>query len=169
MSVSLGPNRSGYSLDRPFAGPLVWPFCAALSVALAAGAAGAEQYVPYSGIETGTEGQVEIALSVQNLGTAPITCTAQLAHWYSTPLGEAEVGSTIIAVIWHDPADGTLALLNAGQDRMPIEAIWCAPTDAPNEARTRISLPVQAAPLPEGSIIRACRINPAGGLSCAEK
>ena len=135
-------------------------------VVLAAGAARAERYVPYSGIETGTEGQVEIALSVENRGSGPIACTAQLAHWYSAPLGEAEGGDIIRAVLWHDPGDGTLSLLNDGQDRMPVEAIWCGPVDAPDVARTRVTLPIQAGPLPGAAIARACGPDGTGALIC---
>lgn len=131
---------------------------------------GADAYIPYSGIESGTDGQIAMELRLHNLGPDEMECTAQLAHWYSTPLGIAASGDTITAEIWRDPIDGTLALLNETDDRMPVEAVWCALADAPLAERTRINLPVRAGNLPTDVpadlIARDCASDATGDLIC---
>ena len=108
-----------------------------------AGPAGAEDaYVPYSGIERGIEGTEPATLTVQNATAEPLACTAALAHWYSAPLGQAAPGGRLTVRLRHDPETGALALLNEGQDRMPLEGVTCGPPDAPHAAR--LALPFRA-------------------------
>lgn len=97
-------------------------------------------YVPYSGIIHGTEGADPVEVSVTNETEAPLECQAALAHWYSEELGRIAAGNELTLTLWHDSETGVLNLLNAGGDRMPVEAVWCAT----ETARTRLKLPMAA-------------------------
>jgi hypothetical protein len=132
----------------------------------AAGAAPAEEaYVPYSGIIRGTEGAERVELRVANASSGPMACVASLAHWYSERLGEAAAGAMLGVVLWHDPETGVLNLMNATDDRMPVEAIWCGRAGAVHATRDRIALPFAAGPAPE-AIARVCRDGADGRLAC---
>lgn len=98
-----------------------------------------EAYVPYSGIIHGTEGADPIEISIDNATGAPIDCEAALAHWYSDELGRVAAGGQLTLTLWHDSETGVLNLMNATDDRMPVEALWCAN----NTARTRLDLPIK--------------------------
>ena len=128
-------------------------------------AASPDLHEPAAEAADGTDGPRPLPLSVRNLADREITCVAQLAHWYAVELGRPGPGGTITAELWHDPGDGTLALRNAGGDRMPVEAVWCAPADAPSARRARLRLPFRAGPPPE-RLAAACRIDGDGRLTC---
>ena len=144
-------------------------FCAAVVVGVAGQAAVAESppYVPYSGIIHGTEGAVAVPLRVHNGTGGPIRCQAALAHWYSVDLGEAVVGGTLAVTLWHDPATGRLNLLNATQERMPVEAVWCGHKPRVHDTRGRVGLPyvIGTSPL---ALDRVCTEG-AGHVVCAEE
>jgi hypothetical protein len=130
-------------------------------------AADREIYVPYSGIVTGTDGADAVQLRIRNNGDDDITCLASLAHWYSEKLGRAAPGSSLETELWHDANTGVLNLLNATQNRMPIEAIWCGSAAAHHATRARINLPHLAGNVPS-EIIRNCAVRPDGRLTCDE-
>jgi hypothetical protein len=67
----------------------------------------------------------QIAVEVKNRSGRLITCSAQLAHWFSVELGSAAVDGTIIAGFVSDPATGTVFILNDAGERMPVETAWC--------------------------------------------
>lgn len=127
--------------------------------------AGSEAYVPYSGIIHGTEGADPLAISITNETGATLDCQAALAHWYSDKLGQVAPGEALELTLWHDPETGVLNLMNATDDRMPVEALWCATgSDDAAAARTRIDLPMAEGAI-RASLDIACRTD-AGGLSC---
>lgn len=94
--------------------------------------------MPYSGIIHGTEGADPVALAITNATGGALECGASLAHWYSQDLGTVAPGVSLALTLWHDSGTGVLNLMNATDDRMPVEAVWCA-TDT---ARTRLDLPM---------------------------
>lgn len=122
-------------------------------------------YVPYSNIDRGIEGVSRMELKIVNSAEGPISCKASLAHWYSTELGTAAPDDTIDVVLWHDPLNGELSLLNVIKDRMPLEAIWCGRKGSINETRSRIALPFTAGDAPS-AINQICADGPDGRLSC---
>lgn len=115
------------------------------------------EYVPYARIGHATEGLSPLTLTILNDAGGAIVCTAQLAHWYAADLGRALPGQTVAATLWHNPGDGALALLNDGKDRMPIEAVWCAPAGDAGAPRSRVTLPVAAGPLASDTLVTECR------------
>ena len=120
-----------------------------------------EAYVPYSGIIHGTEGANPVEISVSNETDTPLDCRAALAHWYSDELGRIAPGQQLTLTLWHDSKTGVLNLMNATDDRMPVEAIWCA-SDA---ARARLDLPMIAGEA-KASLHFSCKSGDASGLSC---
>ena len=130
-----------------------------------AAAAGPGLHEPIAGAADGAEGPALLPLTIRNLADREITCVAQLAHWYAVGLGRPGPGSAITAKLWHDPSDGTLALLNAGGDRMLVEAVWCAPADAPAARRAQVRLPFRAGPPPE-RFAATCWTDGRGRLTC---
>lgn len=124
-----------------------------------------ERYVPYSGIIRGTEGAEPVELRIENATAEPISCIVSLAHWYSERLGQVDAGATLTTTLWHDPDSGVLNLLNATDDRMPIEAIWCGRSEALHATRDRIALPFASGAAPE-AMKRICRNGPARKLNC---
>lgn len=111
-----------------------------------------EAYVPYSGIIHGTEGADPIEISISNETAVALDCRAALAHWYSEEIGEIVPGGQLMLTLWHDSETGVLNLMNATDDRMPVEAVWCAT----KTARTRLDLPMAAGDT-EASLHFTCR------------
>lgn len=110
------------------AGILLWP--------LPAGAV----ELHYNHVDKGTAGLSHVPLTVRNTGVAPLSCTVQLAHWYSISMADAAPGGTTLIDLWFDPAKGAYLLLNAGEDNMPVEALWCGIAGRAYETRTAILL-----------------------------
>ena len=157
---------------------LVWSFFRSRGVRAVAvfaalgpisGASGAERgpYIPYSGIERGTDGVERIDVVIENDTDAVLVCDVALAHWYSAELGRAVPDGTLAATLWHDPRTGALALLNAGGDRMPVEAAWCGRAGAVHATRARLVLPLAKGPAP-GILHRRCRSEADGPVRCIE-
>ena len=118
------------------------------------------EYRPYEGIARGTEGVVAVPLAIRNEGPEAMVCAASLAHWYTETLGTVGPGETLRLTFWHDAATGSLALLNAVEDRMPVEAVRCGPPGTPHAAR--IALPFRAGAAP-AEIARRCGPAPVDG------
>ncbi len=112
--------------------------------------------MPYSGIIHGTEGATEVTLTVENALDATLTCEASLAHWYSQSLDQVAPGGALQVSLWHDPETGVLNLMNATDDRMPVEAIWCGAAPNFSATRGRLSLPIQKDALPFTGISYVC-------------
>jgi len=117
--------------------------------------------VPYSGIIHGTDGADPVEVSVMNETGGALECRAALAHWYSDDLGRIAPGAELTVTLWHDTETGVLNLMNATDDRMPVEALWCS-TDA---ARTRLNLPLAAGKM-EATLRFSCRASGDAELNC---
>lgn len=117
--------------------------------------------MPYSGIIHGTDGADPVEVSVANETGVPIVCEAALAHWYSDKLGSLAPGEELTLILWHDPETGVFNLMNATDDRMPVEALWCAS----EAARTRLTLPI-ASGKAEATLRYSCHAGGEAGLSC---
>lgn len=122
----------------------------------------AEEAAP---IVRGTAGMVEVPFSAANRGPGAIVCSATLAHWYSSDLGQAAPGGRVEASLWFDPQNGTTVLLNSLRDRMPVQALWCGFAGRSWATRTSISLerkanaapsPIRVTCAPEGERL-SCR------------
>ena len=82
----------------------------------------------------------QVPVTITNSGTAPIACTAQLAHWYSTELGTAAPGARLRIALWLEGASGTYVMLNGAHENMPVEALWCGIKGRAYETRATIQL-----------------------------
>ena len=123
--------------------------------------------MPYSGIQRGTEGVDPVRVTISVTGEAPVACSASLAHWYSQDLGSIGPDATLVVTLWHDPITGETSLLNASEDRMPVEAIWCGVADRFRDTRTRLPLAFEAGKTaPQLGYV--CSPAPAGRMSCVE-
>ncbi len=92
-----------------------------MASAVLAGGAGASPAAPH--------GYVNVSVSVQNRGAAPVLCTALLAHWYTSVFLRAASGAMSEAFVLSDPVSGTVYLLNEHRTPMPIEQILCGPAE----------------------------------------
>ena len=81
----------------------------------------------------------QIAVEVKNRSGRPIACSAQLAHWISTELGNAAPDGTISAGCMSDPATGTVFILNDAGERMQVEVAWCGFAGNAWETRGRLN------------------------------
>jgi hypothetical protein len=90
--------------------------------------------------KVGTDGLLAAPVAVMNASAEPISCTAELAHWYSQEVGEAAPGATAHIALWFEPATGTYVLLNAKQERMPVESLWCGLAGRAYATRSVIAL-----------------------------
>ena len=142
---------------------MVGLFC---SFAVALASAQERVYVPYSGIISGTAGAEPVELLVTNRASAAMVCTAALAHWYSENLGEIPPQGTLPVTLWHDPKTGVINLLNASNDRMPIEAIWCGLAGNMSETRSRLLLPFAIGPASH-QLLRICAQGAGAQITCA--
>ena len=120
-------------------------------------------YVPYSGIIHGTEGADPVAVTIANATGGALVCGVALAHWYSAELGGVAPGVRLAVTLWHDSETGVLNLMNATDDRMPVEALWCAR----GAARARLDLPMTTGKA-EAEMLFTCRMDGDAGLSCTE-
>lgn len=129
-----------------------------LAILLSSAAGAAEPAV------RGSAGLSPLAVSVRNTGDAPLTCGAAVAHWFSVELGTAAAGEAVTIPLWRDPETGAVFTLNASQDRLPIERLWCGLAGRSWATRSEIALPrrpgatddIALACAPEGERL-ACR------------
>ncbi|MBW3098277.1 hypothetical protein [Pseudohoeflea coraliihabitans] len=96
-------------------------------------------------VRRGTDGLVEAPLTVSNASPEVLSCTAELAHWYSKDMGTIAPGARSTFALWFDPESGTFSLLNAGEDNMPVEKLWCGFAGRAYETRAAFSLARAAA------------------------
>ena len=106
-------------------------------------------------IRSGTAGQIAVPFSATNAGPERMACSAAVAHWYSVDLGEAAAGETVAATLWFDPASGEITILNASEDRMPVQALWCGVAGRSWETRSAVPLARKAGSAP-GPIRLVC-------------
>ncbi|MCD1636167.1 hypothetical protein K7H91_20610 [Martelella mediterranea] len=100
-------------------------------------------------------------ISVANETDTSLDCRAALAHWYSDELGRIAPGQQLTLTLWHDSKTGVLNLMNATDDRMPVEAIWCTS----DTARARLDLPMKTGKA-AAALHFSCKTEEASGLSC---
>jgi len=88
-------------------------------------------------------------ITVQNTGTAPLTCDASIAHWYSDRLGEIAPGATLRFSLQAEPETGAVYLRNAKGDNMPVERLWCGRKGRSWVTRAEIAFDRRAGRMPE--------------------
>lgn len=76
-------------------------------------------------VDRGTQHLEKTPIEITNAGTGELSCTAELAHWYSELVATIAPGSTAVIDLWFAPRTGTVLLLNPMEDNMPVEALWC--------------------------------------------
>ena len=91
-------------------------------------------------VVTGTKGLNHVPITVSNTRAEALSCTIQLAHWYSMRLADTAPEGHSVIDLWFDPATGTYVILNAGQDNMPVEALWCGISGRAYQTRADIAL-----------------------------
>lgn len=91
-------------------------------------------------VVTGIDGLNHVPVDVRNTGVVPLSCTIELAHWYSITLAEALPGGRTVIDLWFDPAKGTYLILNDKQENMPVEAAWCGIAGRAYQTRTLMVL-----------------------------
>ncbi len=107
------------------------------------------------------EGLVALSVTLTNAGAEPIVCAAEIAHWFSAPMGAAAPGTMLALDLWHDPASGVHATPNAHGEFLPVERIWCGLAD--RAFATRWVLPLH----PDGhDAALACAPAASGRLAC---
>jgi hypothetical protein len=127
----------------------------------AAGAAATEEAEPAA---RGTAGLVALPFAAKNGSPSRIVCSAALAHWYSIEFGSAVRDETVRATLWYDPGSGATFVLNAREDRMPIQALWCGLYGHAWETRAVVALPQRAGVAPP-PLNLTCTPD-GGGLAC---
>jgi hypothetical protein len=132
----------------------------AVGMALAAAAA-ADEAEP---VARGADGLVALPFVARNNSSGRIVCSAALAHWYSIEFGSAARDETVRATLWYDPRSGATFVLNARDDRMPIQALWCGLDGHAWETRAVVALPQRAAAAPPP--LRLTCTPDGGGLAC---
>lgn len=65
------------------------------------------------------------AFEAVNGSGRPIACTAQIAHWFSFPVGRAAPGGAVRSGLLSDPSTGTVFIDNGAGDLLPVETLWC--------------------------------------------
>jgi hypothetical protein len=134
-------------------------FCLlAISVA---GAAAAEKAEP---VARGTAALLALPFAAKNGSAGCIVCSAELAHWYSVEFGTAASSESVQATLWYDPRSGATFVLNALEDRMPIQALWCGLAGHAWATRAAIELPQRAGTAP--TPLRLICTQAGGGLVC---
>ncbi|MBS9477305.1 hypothetical protein [Ancylobacter radicis] len=91
-------------------------------------------------VERGVEGLEAVPFRVRNATDRPLACAAAIAHWYSAAIGTVAPGGRLDAQLWSKAASGEVFLLNAQQDRMPIQTLWCGYEGADVSTRSMIRL-----------------------------
>lgn len=91
---------------------------------------------------------VRVPLTITNEDAQPITCPAELAHWYSVDLGTAAAHGSLTAVLWADPLNGTLFVANTKGEEIPVLRIRCGRADAGLENQAEVPLERHAGRVP---------------------
>lgn len=108
----------------------------------------------YNHVDKGTAGLAHVPVAVRNVGAAPMTCTIQLAHWYSLKLEDALPGGRTVIDLWFNPKSGTYLILNDKTDNMPVEALWCGIAGRAFETRAAIALDRSKGAAPRPQVMR---------------
>ncbi|GIX14037.1 MAG: hypothetical protein KatS3mg118_1996 [Paracoccaceae bacterium] len=109
---------------------------AAVLTILALAAAAAGPVAP----GTQTAGLERLPLRVTNAAAGPIACAAQIAHWFAMPLADIAPGATAEIALWRHPESGTVMILNARGEALPVERIWCGHAGRAWQTRAQIAI-----------------------------
>lgn len=134
-----------------------------LAILLSTISAGAVELRPVK-VTRGTHGLTHVPVDVTNAGTEALTCTIQLAHWYSAAIVDTAPGASAHIDLWFAPASGTYLILNDKQDNMPVESLWCGIAGRAYETRAAIALDRQSRTAPAARKI-SCSVS-GSHLSC---
>ena len=91
-------------------------------------------------VRTGTEGLEPAPLTISNEATLAVSCTAEIAHWYSVEIATAAPGASARIDLWFDPETGIYAALNDARENLPVERLWCGFAGRAYETRSQIAL-----------------------------
>ena len=97
-------------------------------------------------VRTGTEGLSKVSLTVTNSDSEAVSCSADIAHWYSVELATAAPGAKMPVELWFDPETGTFSILNDKRENLPVERLWCGFAGRAYETRSQITLERMARP-----------------------
>lgn len=98
----------------------------------------------YIEVRTGTTGLLAVPLTIINGSQVPLSCNADLAHWYSVELASVAPGESATLALWRDPQSGTVSALNGKDENMPIERLWCGFAGRAYATRAQIVLDAAA-------------------------
>lgn len=115
----------------------------------------------------GTDGLTQLDFSVENGGQATVSCDVKLAHWYSDHLTTIAPGKTEGFTLWSDAKNGAVYMMNATQDRMPVERLWCGLEGKSWDTRHEIDLPRLGGQTATAAALR-CTAN-AAGTTCTAR
>ena len=110
-------------------------------------------------VDKGTAGLSHVPVVVRNTGAAAMTCTIQLAHWYSLSLEDALPGGRTVIDLWFNPKSGAYLILNDKQDNMPVEALWCGIAGRAFETRTALALDRSKGVAPKPETMHCAAVN----------
>lgn len=120
-------------------------------------------------VQRGTAGLSAVPFTVANQSDQAIVCAAATAHWYSIEIGKAQPKTELVAKLWSKPATGEVFALNAHEDHMPIQTLWCGLAGADVSTRSEIRLERKIG-APEPAISLTCATDPAAHrLVCRHK
>lgn len=113
----------------------------------------------------GSAGLVPLPFAARNDGGQPMSCAVDTAHWYAVDLGTTAPGTWLRQMFWTVPATGEVVILNAHDDRMPVEALWCGEAGRAWETRATIDLERRAHRPPAPLDVACSTVGPS--LRCA--
>ena len=110
-------------------------------------------------------GRDALVVRIANAGADPITCHAEVAHWFATDLGEIAPGANLALDLWRDPATGTVTTRNTAGEFLPVERAWCGVKGRAYQTRWQITLNRAADGRPVADQSLTCTARD-GGLDC---
>ncbi len=112
----------------------------------------------------GTEGLSIIPVTLTNSGNTPLLCSVSTAHWYSVALGDIQQGKTLHFSLWKNIRSGEVFVLNARQDQLPVQTLWCGASDNAYESRQQLALPDRRNGVPQPIALHCAALN--GRVHC---
>lgn len=127
--------------------------CATAACLVFMSVAGAVELRPIE-VRKGTDGLDPAPITVANRSSRPIVCVAEIAHWYSAELAQAESGAQAPIALWRDPSDGAFVALNDSEENLPVEKLWCGFEGRSYETRAELFLDRAAPPAARSVVCR---------------
>lgn len=110
-------------------------------------------------------GPVPEPVTLRNDGAEPITCHAEIAHWFAADLGAAAPGADVVIDLWRNPATGEVTTRNAKAELLPVERAWCGVAGRAYQTRWQIPLTRATGAAPGAGTRFACTVQE-GRLAC---